>query len=94
MAEEKINKPKTRNNTMASAHRTTQLERESLEAHVDLCAIRYEQLDNRLTNLEDKVDDVHDDILNGQKSLIKVIIGTAGTVITGIISIALAILTK
>lgn len=80
---------------MASmAPRTTQLERESLEAHVDLCAIRYEQLDNRLTNLETKVDDVHEDILNGQKSLIKVIVGTAGTVITGIISIVIALLAK
>jgi len=25
----------------------TQLEKESLEAHVDLCALRYENLDNR-----------------------------------------------
>jgi tetrahydromethanopterin S-methyltransferase subunit G len=79
---------------MAAAHRTTQLERESLEAHVDLCAMRYEQLDTRLTNLENKVDDVHADILNGQKSLVKVIVGTAGTVITGIISIVIALLTK
>ena len=79
---------------MASAPRTTHLERESLEAHVDLCAIRYEQLDTRLTNLENKVDDVHEDILNGQKSLVKVIVGTAGTVITGIISIVIALLTK
>lgn len=79
---------------MAASPRTTQLERESLEAHVDLCAIRYEQLDNRLTTLETKVDQVHTDIITGQKSLLKVIIGTAGTVITGIISIALAILLK
>jgi hypothetical protein len=79
---------------MATATRTTQLERESLEAHVDLCAIRYEQLDTRLTNLETKVDNVHEDILNGQKSLVKVIVGTAGTVITGIISIVIALLTK
>lgn len=72
----------------------TNLERESLEAHVDLCALRYEQLDNRLTNLETKVDDIHDDILNGQKSLSKVIIGTAGTVVAGVLSIVVTILLK
>ena len=72
----------------------TNLERESLEAHVDLCALRYEQLDNRLTNLETKVDDIHDDIISGQKSLSKVIIGTAGTVVAGVLSIVVTILLK
>ena len=72
----------------------TNLERESLEAHVDLCALRYEQLDNRLTNLETKVDDIHEDIVNGQKSLSKVIIGTAGTVVAGVLSIVVTILLK
>lgn len=76
------------------ANKPTSLEKESLEAHVDLCALRYEQLDNRLTNLETKVDDIHDDILNGQKSLSKVIIGTAGTIIAGVLSIVVTILLK
>ncbi len=73
---------------------TTNLERESLEAHVDLCALRYGQLDERLTNLEKKVDDVHTDIVEGQKSLTKVIIGTAGTVVAGILSLVVTILMK
>ena len=72
----------------------TELEKTSLEAHVDLCALRYGQLDKRLTDLEEKVDNVHQDILEGQKGLTKVIIGTAGTVIAGVISIILAILFK
>lgn len=76
------------------ANKPTNLERESLEAHVDLCALRYEQLDNRLTNLETKVDDIHDDIISGQKSLSKVIIGTAGTIIAGVLSIVVTILLK
>ena len=76
------------------AKEPTALEKESLEAHVDLCALRYEQLDNRLTNLETKVDDIHDDIINGQKSLSKVIIGTAGTVVAGVLSIVVTILLK
>jgi hypothetical protein len=71
---------------------STELERSSLEAHVDLCALRYAQLDNRLTTLEKKVDDIHCDIVDGQKSLTKVIIGTAGTIIAGVLSIVVAIL--
>lgn len=77
-----------------SALPTTSLEKESLEAHVDLCALRYGQLDNRLTALEKKVDEVHEDIVEGQKSLTKVIIGTAGTVVAGVLSIVVTILMK
>lgn len=79
---------------MSPTTATTSLEKESLEAHVDLCAIRYNQLDQRLTSLEEKVNKIHDDIIEGQKSLNKVIITTAGTVIAGVISIVVAILIK
>lgn len=71
---------------------TTSLEKQSLEAHVDLCALRYQQLDQRLTNLETKVDKIHEDIVSGQKSLTKVIIGTAGTVVAGVLSVVVAVL--
>jgi hypothetical protein len=65
---------------------TTNLERESLEAHVDLCALRYAQLDKRLSAVEEKMDDIHKDITEGQKSMTKVLIGTAGTIIAGLLS--------
>lgn len=71
---------------------TTDLERTSLEAHVDLCAIRYEQLDKRLGSLEEKVGNIHKDITEGQKSMTKVLIGTAGTVIAGLLSTVLVVL--
>jgi hypothetical protein len=71
---------------------TTSLEKTSLEAHVDLCALRYAQLDTRLNSLEKKVDSIHNDIIAGQKSMTKVIVGTAGTVIAGVLSIVVAIL--
>jgi transposase len=71
---------------------TTNLERTSLEAHVDLCALRYQQLDARLTSLEKKVDDIHEDIVTGQKSLTKVVVGTAGTIIAGVLSVVVAVL--
>lgn len=73
---------------------TTDLEKNNLEAHVELCAIRYQQLDQRLTNLEDKVDTMRNEILDGQKSLTKVIVGTAGTVIAGVLSVVITILMK
>ena len=73
---------------------TTKLERESLEAHVDLCALRYEQLDNRLTGLESKVSQIHNDIISGQKSLNKIIITTAGTIVAAVLSIVVTLLMK
>jgi len=73
---------------------TTKLERENLEAHVDLCAERYSQLESRLSNLEEKVEHIHSDIVHGQKSLSKVIITTTGTVIAGLISTVVVILMK
>jgi hypothetical protein len=76
------------------ANSPTSLEKQSLEAHVDLCALRYAQLEGRLSNLEEKVEQVHKDIVDGQKGLTKVIIGTAGTVIAGVVSIILAIVFK
>lgn len=71
---------------------TTQLEKESLEAHVDLCAIRYENLDSRLTNVETKISEIHDDIKEGNNSLIKVLIGAAGTIIAGLLSTIIVII--
>jgi tetrahydromethanopterin S-methyltransferase subunit G len=70
----------------------TQLEKESLEAHVDLCALRYEQMDKRLTAVEEKIDDVHEDIKNGQQSMVKVLIGSAGTIVAGLLSTIIVIL--
>ena len=71
---------------------TTDLEKESLEAHVDLCALRYQQLDNRLTNVEEKIDVIHSDIKEGQQSMTKVLIGTAGTIVAGLLSTIVVIL--
>jgi len=71
---------------------TTSLEKQSLEAHVDLCALRYEQLDGRLTNLETKVDVIHKDITEGQKSMTKVLIGAAGTIVAGLLSTIVVLL--
>lgn len=71
---------------------TTQLERESLEAHVDLCAIRYEALDSRLTNVEKKLDGIAEQMAAGQNSLSKVIIGATGTIVAGLLSTIVVVL--
>jgi len=71
---------------------TTQLEKESLEAHVDLCALRYANLDSRLDKVEGKIDEIHDDIRSGQQSMTKVLIGTAGTIVAGLLSTIVVIL--
>ena len=71
---------------------TTALEKESLEAHVDLCALRYEQLDGRLTKVEQKLDGIADQMAAGQNSLTKVIIGAAGTIVAGLLSTIVVII--
>lgn len=71
---------------------TTSLEKENLEAHVDLCAQRYEVLEGRLTKVEEKVDAVHNLISQGQQSMTKVIIGAAGTIVAGLLSTIIVII--
>ena len=75
-----------------STIRSTALEKESLEAHVDLCALRYEQLDSRLTKVEEKLDDIAEQMSQGQNSLTKVIIGAAGTIVAGLLSTIVVII--
>lgn len=71
---------------------TTDLEKQSLEAHVDLCAIRYDNLDNRLSNVENKIDGIAIDMKNSNNSLIKVIIGATGSIVAGLLSTIIVIL--
>lgn len=73
---------------------TTAIEKENLEAHVELCAQRYDALEKRLTSVEGKISTLQETIEKGQLNTIKVLIGTAGTVIVGILSLLAVILTK
>jgi hypothetical protein len=74
--------------------KTTDIEKENLEAHVELCAQRYESLDKRLTNIEEKVGGLQKTIEDSHQSMTKVIIATAGTIVTGVLSVLFVILTK
>jgi len=75
-----------------SVPHSTALEKESLEAHVDLCALRYQNLESRLDAVEEKMDDMMTAINDGNKSMIKVLVGTAGTIIAGLLSTLIVII--
>lgn len=76
------------------ASRTTAIERQNLEAHVELCAERYEQLNSRLEIIEDKVEDLSKKIVESQNSMSKVIIGATATIVAGLLSTVVTILVK
>lgn len=77
------------------------IEKENLEAHVELCAERYRRLEEKFENIEDRLDGLSDDISTikssmskDNKIIIKTLIATAGTIIVALISTAAALLTK
>ena len=45
-----------------------------------------ENLNHRMEKVESKLDDIHDQMAAGQQSLVKVIIGAAGTIVAGLLS--------
>lgn len=72
----------------------TDIEKENLESHVELCALRYGELERRLSSIEEKVSSLGKAIEESRGSMMKVLIGTAGTVVTGVLSLLVVILTK
>jgi tetrahydromethanopterin S-methyltransferase subunit G len=82
----------TKGNTIMTS--PTDIEKENLEAHVELCAERYNQLETRLSSIEKKVANLQDTIEKSSLNTIKVLIGTAGTVIVGMLSMLAVIITK
>lgn len=73
---------------------TTNLERENLEAHVDLCAQRYQILEYRLGVIEAKVENIHQDIQKSNKSMSNVIISSAATVVAGLLGLIATLILK
>tara|TARA_X000000950_G_scaffold221079_1_gene266267 strand:+ start:200 stop:511 length:312 start_codon:yes stop_codon:yes gene_type:complete len=73
---------------------TTELEKQNLEAHVDLCSERYKGLHDRLSAIELRLAKMNEDMGNSHKSSQKTIIATAGTVVASLLSIVVVILMK
>ena len=73
---------------------TTDLEKQNLEAHVDLCSERYKGLHDRLSAIEIRLQKMNEDQQVSHKSSQKTIIATAGTVVAGLLSTVVVILMK
>lgn len=73
---------------------TTSIEKENLEAHVELCAERYKQLETRLTVIETKVGHLQSTIERSHNSTIKALVGAAGSIIAGVLTIVVVVLYK
>ena len=73
---------------------TTELEKQNLEAHVDLCSERYKGLHDRLSAIEIRLQKMNEDQQLSHKSSQKTIIATAGTVVAGLLSTVVVILMK
>jgi pantothenate kinase len=73
---------------------TTELEKQNLEAHVDLCSERYKGLHDRLSAIEVRLQKMNEDMGVSHKSQTKTIIATAGTVVAGLLSTVVVILMK
>ena len=77
---------------MARTALATQSERKNLEAHVDLCAERYDRLEQRLEALEIAMQEMKKMVINESQRSTKIVIGSAATVIGGLLSTVVAII--
>ena len=69
------------------------IEKENLEAHVELCAQRYSVLEKRIAALEEEVDKLKH-AADSSKSSIMMAIGVATAVISTVVSLTVTILDK
>jgi prefoldin subunit 5 len=72
---------------------TTDIEKKSLEAHVEICAVRYATLESKLENLDGRMDKLEEHIVDIKDSLNKVGGESNKTLITVGTSIFVALLT-
>jgi predicted nucleic acid-binding Zn-ribbon protein len=78
------------------ASTTTEIEKQNLEAHVELCAVRYTSLESKLNNLEQRMDklEIHlvdiknslnDKVAGSDKQTISIFTSMMGVVLAGLI---------
>jgi tetrahydromethanopterin S-methyltransferase subunit G len=84
---------------------STEIEKKNLEAHVELCAERYEALDHKLTNLDNRLTKVEEHVIairdnitqktgGINKQTITMLSGVAGILLTTILGLLLHLATK
>lgn len=61
---------------------STDIEKENLEAHVELCAERYKNLENKLTNLDQRMTKVEEHLIAIRDSIAEKSGGNDKTIIT------------
>jgi len=72
----------------------TDIEKQNLEAHVELCAQRYRSLELRMDQLQELLDGLNETIQTANQHTIKVLIGASGTIIASIITAMVMVYTK
>ena len=72
----------------------TELEKQNLEAHVDLCSERYKGLHDRLSAIEHRLGQISTDMKTNHKTNSKTVITAAGTVIAGLLSTMVVLLIR
>tara|TARA_A100000172_G_scaffold79614_1_gene67071 strand:+ start:526 stop:771 length:246 start_codon:yes stop_codon:yes gene_type:complete len=77
---------------MARTALATQSERKNLEAHVDLCAERYDRLEQRLEALELAMQEMKQMVIEESQRSTKIVIGAAATVVGGLLSTLVAVI--
>ena len=75
----------------ARTARTYKIEKQSLEAHVDICAERYDRLEIRMDILSEKVESNSDAITREATSTRKMMMASTGTIIAALISLVAAL---
>jgi predicted nucleic acid-binding Zn-ribbon protein len=54
---------------MSLPNKPTEIEKQNLEAHVELCAVRYTSLEHKLDSLEERMDKLEEHLLDIKDSL-------------------------
>ena len=71
--------------------RSYEIEKTNVEAHVDLCAERYYRLEQRLEGVEIAIKEMKNCMIAESQKTSKIIIGSAATVIGGLLSTVVAL---
>jgi predicted nucleic acid-binding Zn-ribbon protein len=65
----------------------TEIEKQNLEAHVEICAVRYANLENKLDNLENRMDKLEGHLVDIKDSLTNKVAGQDKQTVSALVSI-------